>query len=263
MKSMHGIIFDIKRFALHDGPGIRTTVFFKGCPMKCPWCHNPESQKKCPERVANNGKKEIIGVKRSVDEIIAEIEKEVVFYDESQGGVTFSGGEPLVQPRFLRALLKECRKRDIHTTLDTTGYVSLKTFKSIIDKVDMFLYDLKIMNDQKHIEYTGVSNRPVIENLKILSKKGKKVIIRFPVIPGITDTEENIKAVGKFVSSLNNIEKIDLLPYHRIAEGKYLQLKKDNKMKEMKVLPHSADQMDKIQRLFEKYTAPHIEIKRE
>lgn len=260
---MQGIIFDIKRFAIHDGPGIRTTVFFKGCPMKCPWCHNPESQKKCPERVTNNGKKEIIGEKRSVDEVIAEIEKEVVFYDESRGGVTFSGGEPLAQPRFLQALLKECRKRDIHTTLDTTGYVSPKTFKSIMDKVDMFLYDLKIMDDKKHIQCTGVSNRLVLENLKILSKKGKKVIIRFPVIPGITDTEENIKKVGTFVSSLKNIEEIDLLPYHRIAEGKYLHLKKENKMKEMKVMPPSAEQMDKIQRLFEKYTAPHIEINRE
>lgn len=260
---MHGIIFDIKRFAIHDGPGIRTTVFFKGCPMRCPWCHNPESQKKCPERVANNGKKEIIGMERSVEEIIDEIEKEVVFYDESQGGVTFSGGEPLAQPQFLQALLKECRKRDIHITLDTTGYVSPKTFKSIIDKVDMFLYDLKIMDDKKHIQCTGVSNRPVLENLKILSKKGKKVIIRFPVIPGITDTEENIKAVGTYVSSLKNISEIDLLPYHRIAEGKYRHFKKENKMKEMNVMPPTAKQMDKIQRLFEKYTTPHIEIKRE
>lgn len=260
---MHGIIFDIKRFAIHDGPGIRTTVFFKGCPMKCPWCHNPESQKKCPERVANNKKKEIIGKKRSVEEILAEIEKEVVFYDESRGGVTFSGGEPLAQPRFLQALLKECRKRDIHTTLDTTGFVSPKTFNSIIDKVDMFLYDLKIMDDKKHIQCTGVSNRLVLENLKILSKKGKKVIIRFPVIPGFTDREENIKAVGTFVSSLRNVDEIDLLPYHQIAEGKYRRLKKENMMKTMTVIPPTDEQMDKIQRLFEKYTAPHIEIKRE
>jgi pyruvate formate lyase activating enzyme len=258
---MQGIIFDIKRFALHDGPGIRTTVFLKGCPMKCPWCHNPESQKKCPERVANNGKKEIIGEKRSVNEILAEIEKEVVFYDESKGGVTFSGGEPLAQPQFLRELLKQCRKRDIHTTLDTTGYVSSKTFKSIMDKVDMFLYDLKIMDDKKHIQCTGVSNRLVLENLKILSKKGKKVIVRFPVIPGITDTEDNIKAMATFVSSLKNISEIDLLPYHRIAEGKYHHLKKENKMKEMAVMPPTDEHMDKIQRLFEKYTAPHIEIK--
>jgi pyruvate formate lyase activating enzyme len=263
MKPMHGVIFDIKRFAIHDGPGIRTTVFFKGCPMKCPWCHNPESQKKCPERVGNNGKKEIIGEKRAVDEVIREIEKEVVFYDESQGGVTFSGGEPLVQPQFLLALLKECRKRDIHTTLDTTGYVSPKTFKSIVDQVDMFLYDLKIMDEQNHIRCTGVSNRPVIENLKILSKKGKKVIIRFPVIPGITDTEENIKAVGTFVSSLKNISEIDLLPYHRIAEGKYQRLKKENMMKTMKVIPPGDERMEEIKQLFKKYTAPHIEIKRE
>ncbi|UCH92152.1 MAG: glycyl-radical enzyme activating protein [Candidatus Aminicenantes bacterium] len=260
---MQGIIFDIKRFAIHDGPGIRTTVFLKGCPMKCPWCHNPEGQKKCPERGWNNGKKEIIGEKRSVDEVMREIDKEVVFYDESKGGVTFSGGEPLVQPKFLQALLQECRKRDIHTTLDTTGYVSPRIFKSIIDKVDLFLYDLKIMDEQTHIRYTGVSNRPVIENLRILSKKGKKVIIRFPVIPGITDTKENIKKLGTFVASLKNIDEIDLLPYHRTAEGKYRHLKKENKMKEMAVMPPTDEQMNKIQRLFEKYTAPHIKIKRE
>jgi pyruvate formate lyase activating enzyme len=260
---MQGIIFDIKRFAIHDGPGIRTTVFFKGCPMKCPWCHNPESQKKCPERVGNNGKKEIIGKKQSVAEVMREIEKEVVFYDESRGGVTFSGGEPLVQPQFLLALLKECRKRDIHTTLDTTGCASPKTFKSIIDKVDMFLYDLKIMDEQNHIRCTGVSNRRVIENLKTLSKNEKKVIIRFPVIPGITDTEENIKAVGTFVSSLKNISEIDLLPYHRTAEGKYRRLKKENIMKTMRVMPPSDERMEEIKQLFKKYTAPHIEIKRE
>jgi pyruvate formate lyase activating enzyme len=263
MKPMQGVIFDIKRFALHDGPGIRTTVFFKGCPMKCPWCHNPESQKKCPERVTNNGKKEIIGKKRSVVEVMNEIEKEVVFYDESRGGVTFSGGEPLVQPQFLKALLQECHKRDIHTTLDTTGYVSPKTFKSIVDQVDMFLYDLKIMDEQNHIRCTGVSNRPVIENLEILSKKGKKVIIRFPVIPGITDTEKNIKAVGTFVSSLKNINEIDLLPYHHTAEGKYRRLKKENIMKTMKVKPPGDERMEEIRQLFKKYTAPHIEIKKE
>ncbi len=260
---MQGIIFDIKRFAIHDGPGIRTTVFFKGCPMKCPWCHNPESQEKCPERVGNNGKTEIIGKKRSVAEVMSEIEKEVVFYDESRGGVTFSGGEPLVQPQFLLALLKECRKRDIHTTLDTTGYTSPKTFKSIIDKVDMFLYDLKIMDEQNHIRCTGVSNRLVLENLKILAKKGKKIIIRFPVIPGITDTEENIKAVGTFVSSLESISEIDLLPYHRTAEGKYRRLKKKNLMKTMRVMPPGDERMEEIKQLFKKYTAPHIEIKRE
>jgi pyruvate formate lyase activating enzyme len=260
---MHGVIFDIKRFALHDGPGIRTTVFFKGCPMKCPWCHNPESQKKCPERVGKNGKKEIIGEKRSVDEVMNEIEKEVVFYDESKGGVTFSGGEPLIQPQFLSALLKECRKRDIHTTVDTTGCVSPKTFKSIMDKVDLFLYDLKIMDDKKHIQYTGVSNLLVIENLKILFKKGKNVIIRFPVIPGVTDTEENIKAVGIFVSSLKNIGEIDLLPYHHTAEGKYQRLKKETMMKTMTVMPPGDERMEEIKQLFKKYTAPNIEIKRE
>ncbi len=257
---MQGVIFDIKRFAIHDGPGIRTTVFLKGCPMHCPWCHNPESQKRNPE---HPGKKQVIGSQKTVEEVIDEIEKEVLFYDESQGGVTFSGGEPLGQSRFLCALLEECRKREIHTTLDTTGWVSHRTFKSVIDKVDLFLYDLKIMDDQKHIEYTGVSNHPVLENLKTLSNLGKKVIIRFPVIPGITDTEENIRAVGTFVSSLKNIEEIDLLPYHQTAEGKYRRLKRKNRMKEMGIVPPSDERMEEIRKLFKKYTAPHIRIKRD
>jgi pyruvate formate lyase activating enzyme len=258
MKMMRqGVIFDIKRFALHDGPGIRTTVFFKGCPMKCPWCHNPESQKKNREKP---GTGKIIGVKQSVDQVMKEIEKEVVFYDESRGGVTFSGGEPLCQPQFLFALLQECRKKEIHTTLDTSGCVSPRVFKAILADVDLFLYDLKIMDEQKHIQYTGVSNRSVIDNLKQLCRAGKKVIVRFPVIPGITDSEENIKALGTFVSSLKNIDEIDLLPYHRIAEGKYRRLNREDRMKEAAVKPPTAKRMEEIKECFKKYTIPSIRI---
>jgi pyruvate formate lyase activating enzyme len=253
-----GIIFDIKRFALHDGPGIRTTVFLKGCPMKCPWCHNPESQKKDREKPKEG---ETVGTRQSVDQVIREIEKEVVFYDESRGGVTFSGGEPLNQPRFLSALLQECRRREIHTTLDTTGCVSPRTFKSVIHDVDLFLYDLKIMDDRKHIQYTGVSNRYVIDNLKQLCRAGKRVIVRFPVIPGFTDGEENIKAIGAFISSLKTIQEIDLLPYHRIAEGKYRRLNREYRLDHMAIKPPTAERMEEIKRCFEKYTAPGIKIK--
>jgi len=255
MKQMQGFIFDIKRFAIHDGPGIRTTVFFKGCPMNCPWCHNPESLKKDPQKALKN---KITGEEKTVEEVMQEIEKETLFHDESNGGVTFSGGEPLEQPEFLSALLAECKKRDIHTTLDTTGWASPRVFASIIDKVDLFLYDLKIMDNKKHIRCTGVSNRLVKRNLKTLSQKGKRVIIRFPVIPGITDTEENIKAVGAFVSSLKKIDQIDLLPYHRTAEAKYKRLKMENKM--IGVKPPTNEQMKKIKSLFKRYVK-YIDIK--
>jgi pyruvate formate lyase activating enzyme len=219
--------------------------------MRCPWCHNPESQHKFPEQVIGP-KNNIIGEEKTVADIMQEIDKEVLFYDESKGGVTFSGGEPLQQAEFLDALLDECKKKEIHTTLDTCGDVSPQTFNSIIDKVDLFLYDLKIMDDQAHIKYTGESNRFTLQNLETLSQKHKPVIIRFPVIPGITDSEENIKAVGTFVSSLKNIRQIDLLPYHRIGDAKYKRLQRQNKMKD--VIPPTDENMNEVKRMFEKFT---------
>ena len=224
VSSASGVIFDIKRFAIHDGRGIRTTIFFKGCPLNCHWCHNPESQKKEPEETVAN---KTIAQRVSVDDVMAEIEKDILFYDESGGGVTFSGGEPLMQPLFLKALLDECTKHDIHTILDTSGYAPAHIFNSIIDKVDLFHYDLKIMDSRLHQAYTGVPNRRINENLKTLSKKKKKVVIRFPVIPGITDTPGNVEQVAEFISSLEGIDEIDLLPYHGTAAEKYRRLKRN------------------------------------
>jgi pyruvate formate lyase activating enzyme len=224
ISSATGVIFDIKRFAIHDGRGIRTTVFFKGCPLNCHWCHNPESQEKEP---AATPAKKTIDQTVSVEYVMAEIEKDILFYDESRGGVTFSGGEPLMQPLFLKALLDECKKRDIHAILDTSGYASSHIFNSIIDKVDLFHYDLKLMDIALHQKYTGVPNQQINENLKKLSIKKKNVVIRFPVIPGITDTAVNLKEIAEFISSLKGINEIDLLPYHRTAAEKYRRLKKE------------------------------------
>jgi pyruvate formate lyase activating enzyme len=256
-KKIQGVIFDIKRFALHDGPGIRTTVFFKGCPMRCAWCHNPESQSRQPERLSDD---RTIGEEKTVEDVMQEIEKELLFYDESNGGATFSGGEPLAQPEFLSALLDQCRAKEIHTALDTTGDVSPQTFDAFIDKADLFLYDLKIMDNKKHQQYTGASNRFVLENLQTLSRKKKQTVIRFPVIPGITDTEENIKAVAAFVSSLKNVRQLCLIPYHQTAEAKYQRMRKNYCLKG--VTPPTARRMEEIKRLFEKYTQ-NIEIKNE
>jgi len=242
-----GIIFDIKRFSINDGPGIRTTVFFKGCPMRCAWCHNPESQKRAPQKAGDRG---IIGEVKTFEEILREIEKETIFHDQSGGGVTFSGGEPLAQPKLLGALLDECRRMGIHTTVDTSGCVPPKIFNSIIGKPDLFLYDLKIMDDRNHVKFTGASNRNVMKNLRALSKKRKNVIIRFPVIPGITDSGENIRAVCRFVSSLK-FRRIDLLPYHRTAEAKYRRLGMKNRMKGVKT--PSDERMSGIKKLFQKY----------
>ena len=231
-----GIIFDIKRYAIHDGPGIRTTVFFKGCAASCWWCHNPESQ--APE-IENNIRKntfdgrmveeeELIGKVMTVDQVISEIEKDQVFYDESGGGVTISGGEPLMQPDFLRELLIHCKNEGIHTALDTTGYAPEEVFKSIMDFTDLFLFDIKFIDNKLHQKYAGVSNETILTNLKILVANNKNITLRLPVIPGITDGKNNIEQIIDFVLNLDRGGiNIDILPYHRIARHKYEKLNKE------------------------------------
>ena len=164
-----GIIYDLKKYAIHDGPGIRTTVFLKGCPLDCWWCHNPESRKNEPQSSGKknlhknlallNSDKNLIGIKVTTNEVMHEIRKDVLFYDESGGGVTFSGGEPLQQTDFLKMLLAECKAEHIHTVVDTSGYVEYKYFEEIRSLTDLFLYDLKFIDDALHLKYTGVSNR--------------------------------------------------------------------------------------------------------
>ena len=262
-----GIIFNIQRYSIHDGPGIRTTVFLKGCPLNCWWCQNPESQLSgqemlfwgvrcigcgacstiCPsnaiqikngipvtekEKCILCGKctekcpalaREMIGKKLTTEEVTKEIEKDLVFYEESGGGVTFSGGEPLGQSEFLEGLLNGCREKKIHTAVDISGYISWRILKKIIPKVDLFLYDLKIMDSERHKKYTGISNEVILENLKKLSSVHHNIFVRFPVIPGINDDSQNIKEMGGFLSSLK-IAQVNLLPYHYIGIDKYRRL---------------------------------------
>jgi len=262
-----GIIFDIKKYAIDDGPGIRTTVFFKGCPLRCWWCHNPEGQvsepelmykrnrcigcgecvKNCPrETISSVGQHVsinrehcdlcgkcsqkcpsdalvIIGKEMKVEEIIKEIEKDVLFYDESEGGVTFSGGEPLMQPSFLNALLEKCREKNIHTAVDTCGYAPYETINKISDNVDLFLYDIKMMDDKKHRKHTGLSNKLILENFKKLTKNGRNLLVRFAIIPGVNDNEDNITKTANFMLSCG-IKQINLLPYHRAGIEKYKSL---------------------------------------
>jgi len=227
-----GIIFDIKRFAVHDGPGIRTTVFFKGCPLKCQWCHNPESIDPNPQQITKQipldyktfEQTEIIGKEMSVQEVMTEILRDKVFFDQSGGGVTFSGGEPLLQIDFLTELLQECDKENLHVTIDTCGLTSSETFGSILDLIDLFLFDLKIMDDILHNKYIGASNKLILENLRSAAEKQKDIIIRFPIIPEITDTEKNIQEILKFLQRFPATTEINLLQYHNIAEEKYKRL---------------------------------------
>ena len=237
-----GIVFNIQRYSVHDGPGIRVTVFLKGCPLRCWWCHNPESQQLQPECVQQAVKlddgshiveDEQIGKHMTVTEVIQEIEKEQLFFDESGGGATFSGGEPLMQPKFLQALLRACRKREIHTAVDTTGYASPEVFEPILADTDLFLYDLKLIDDDRHRKYTGVSNERILQNFRVLTERQKAVAIRFPVIPGITDTEQNIADILSLIAPMSNIQRVHLLPFHKIAEGKYQRFGLENKLRDL------------------------------
>jgi pyruvate formate lyase activating enzyme len=240
IKSTTGVIFDLKRFAIHDGPGIRTTVFFKGCPLLCWWCHNPESHKVLPEKFDGcNFRSNInhslsshdeVGREVTIPELMREIEKDSVFYEESGGGVTFSGGEPTLQPDFLLSLLTECNESGFHTAVDTSGHAPKRIFEKIIDHTNIFLYDLKLMNDELHQKYTGVSNKLIQTNLKWLDDNQKNICIRIPVVPGITDTQANVADTINFLIKLKNISEINLLPYHKAGEGKYSRFKKENKL---------------------------------
>lgn len=242
-----GLIFDIKRFSVNDGPGIRTTIFFKGCLLSCWWCHNPEGLSSEIERLTVEEKlfenihhvQRIVGRYETVYNLMDEIEKDTIFYENSGGGVTFSGGEPLLQIDFVNQLARECRIRGIHTCIDTSGFIAPETFKSIIDEFDLFLFDLKVINNDKHLLYTGLSNEMIFLNLNILSSANKNFIIRFPVIPGINDDSENIQSMKNLLKALNNrMMEIHILPYHDIALHKYQKFSMNYKLKEKKV-PHN------------------------
>lgn len=257
--SVKGIVFDLKKFAIHDGPGIRTTVFLKGCPLKCVWCHNPESQKADPQVIVKINRKkildlsysetkDIIGREVTVDEIIGEVKKDIDYYDESGGGVTFSGGEPMMQPEFLNALLTECRKLDLNTAVDTCGHAPYESYKMILDKVDTFLYDLKLMNNDASRKYTGVGNKLILDNLKKLAAEGKYINIRVPVIPGITDTKSNLNKIIKYLQSLKTIKDVSILKYNKLGEGKEEKLDMVQKLK--KTQPPSDERMEELKQLF-------------
>jgi len=263
-----GLIFNIQRFSTEDGPGIRTTVFMKGCPLRCIWCHNPEGLNSYPEimwyeskcigcgecvrscpnkaiiatskgliterekcqscgkctEVCPSGAREMVGRFFTVEEVVRDVKKDKIFYDKSGGGVTISGGEPCLQWEFIRDLLRECKNIGIHTALDTSGYVKWEILSKILVFSDLVLYDLKLVDEVKHQEYTGVKSRLIWDNVKKISQLGLPIWIRIPIIPGYTDDVKNIRALAEIIKELENIERIDLLPYHRLGEAKYKRL---------------------------------------
>ncbi len=281
-----GTVFDLRKYSIHDGPGIRTAVFFKGCPLECRWCHNPEGlayhpelifrparcilcddcRTVCPNEavtrqgdtiqidrtrckvsgecaaVCNAEALQVVGREMTVQQVITEIERDTVFYEQSGGGVTFTGGEPLAQPRFLLDLLSGCHTRALHTVVDTSGFTPWPVLDEIRPFVDLFLYDLKLMDDARHCQWTGVSNADILSNLRQLSEAGHKIIVRIPVIPGINDDEENLRQTGAFLASLPNGPPVELLPYHNIAETKYAGLGRGYGLE---IHPPDAEQMRK------------------
>ena len=235
-------IFDIKRFAVHDGPGIRTTVFLKGCPLRCRWCHNPESQSPEPvtvevERKVNGNivpGKRTYGERTGEEEVMEVVLRDRHFYEESGGGVTFSGGEPLMQVDALERLLKSSRKNGLHTAVDTSGFADRSHFDRIMDHTSLFLYDLKNMDPGLHLKYTGVENGLILSNADYLLERGSRVIFRIPVIPGINTSDDEVHRLVSWIRERQEkLEEVHLLPYHRIAEGKYHRLGMDNRMAEV------------------------------
>jgi pyruvate formate lyase activating enzyme len=228
---MKALIFDIKRFAIHDGPGIRTTLFFKGCPLACPWCHNPESRNADLQKYDHTdkiGNKEFtsektIGAYYTSEQLLHEVLKDKIFYEESGGGVTCSGGEPLSQYSFLNKFLKDCKSEEIHTALDTSGYAEKEIIMKIAPLVDLFLFDIKHLDNAIHKRFTGVKNDIILRNFKWLISAGYNVTARIPVIPGINAENKYINRLDKYLSDLlcDNFNEVHLLPYHEIGCSKY------------------------------------------
>jgi len=292
-KKSKGLIFDIQRYSIHDGPGIRTLVFMKGCPLGCIWCCNPESQspsqeimvtpnkcigcKKCVEvcptgaaekkdplearelcivcgscvKACPSTARQLVGHYMSLEEVIEEVEKDLLFYRRSGGGITVTGGEPLMQADFVRMLLKRCQEKGIHTALETCGYAEWEDFKKVLEYVDLTLYDIKYMNSEKHRELIGAGNELILQNAKKVAKLGKDMVIRVPVIPDCNDSLENMEAIAEFARTLEGVEEIHLLPYHRLGESKYDRLGKNYKLKGVK--PLDKESLSKQKKVIESY----------
>ena len=222
-----GRIFDIQRYSIHDGGGIRTIVFLKGCPLRCKWCCNPEGQHYNVEKMPLGGKEKIVGQDVTVGEIIDIVERDRIYYRRSGGGITLSGGESLTQPDFAVALLKTAKERGINTAMESTGFADFSVISRYLPYLDLYLMDIKHMNSAKHKEFTSQPNELILENAKKITDAGTRLIVRTPVIPTFNATKEEIGEIAKFASSLKGVTQMHILPYHRIGTDKYKGLNRD------------------------------------
>jgi pyruvate formate lyase activating enzyme len=214
-----GIVFDIREFAVHDGPGIRTTVFLKGCPLACQWCHNPEGQSREPQTICSPAGVRQAGTVYTAAELADRLNRQAAILTRAGGGVTFSGGEPLLQAAFLAEVID--RLEGLHVVLDTSGYGSRAAFYNLLARVDLVYFDLKLIDDRSHRRYTGKGSGPVLRNLQLLNASAVPFVIRVPLVPGVTDTDENLSAIARTVSGMPRLQRVDLLPYNRAAGAKY------------------------------------------
>lgn len=241
-ENARGRIFNVQRFSIHDGPGIRTIVFFKGCYMRCAWCCNPESQRYEIETIIEKDREKTVGRDVTVDDLMPEILSDKPYYRRSGGGVTLSGGEVLCQADFARELLKACQQEGLHTAVESAASSAFSEIEKILPYLDLYLMDIKHMDSQKHKEYTGVGNERILENAKKIAASGVELIIRTPVIPSFNDTAEDILAISRFASSLPGVREHHLLPYHRLGSDKYAGLGRRYSLPEIE--PPSKEKME-------------------
>jgi pyruvate formate lyase activating enzyme len=214
-----GTVFDIREFSLHDGPGLRTTVFLKGCPLRCTWCHNPEGQMAEPQTIEAAGLRRVVGRRYEDRDLASLLNRQAPVLRDAGGGVTFSGGEPLAQAEFLGHVID--RLDGVHIVLDTSGYAAPEAFRRVVARCHLVHYDLKLIDPEMHRRYTGCDNRLILDNLRRLSESGIPFVARIPLVPGVTDREENLAAVARVLRGVPGLLHVDLLPYNRAAGGKY------------------------------------------
>lgn len=290
METIKGIIFDIKKFAIHDGPGIRTTVFFKGCPLNCWWCHNPEAIKPGPElvwyenkcihckacveacpqgahewmaddrRILHRDRCDLCGKcveecyaealilegrEVTVEEVMVELRSDIPFYRNSGGGITLSGGEPLFQHEFALAILRQCKSEGLHTAIDTTGQTPWNILEKMLPYIDLVLYDIKQFDRNSHKLHTGVSNDKILSNLPRIGAADVPIEIRIPIIPGINDEPESMQSIGRYLTGIDNLTRVVLLPFHKLGEPKYERLERESyRLKDL--TPPSAERMQEV-----------------